>query len=144
MNADGTTLRQLTDSPGRDVWPDWFPNGRQIAFTSDRTGVPNVYVMNVDGSDQRALLDDPEFGTLEPDVAPNGGCVVEAAQRARRHLGDEQRRDRTVQRHQHPVGVRGLSRLASGASAAVARAQLAPRWNIVSSQTASAGLCRTM
>ena len=69
MNADGTNVRQLTDSPDWDYWPDWFPNGRQIAFTSLRNGVPNIYIMNADGSDQQAF-DDIEFGSFEPDVAP--------------------------------------------------------------------------
>lgn len=76
MNADGSNVRQLTDSPERDYWPDWFPSGRQLAFTSERTGVPNVYVMNVDGTDQRALTSDALFGNLEPDVSPDGRQVV--------------------------------------------------------------------
>ena len=76
MNADGTNLRQLTDSPGWDFWPDWFPNGQQIAFTSLRSGVPNIYVMNVDGSDQHALTNGAELGCFEPDVSPNGKDVI--------------------------------------------------------------------
>jgi TolB protein len=76
MNVDGTNLQQLTDSPERDYWPDWFPDGRQIAFTSLRSGVPNIYIMNADGSDQHALTDEVEFGSFEPDVAPNGKRVL--------------------------------------------------------------------
>ena len=76
MQVDGSNLRQLTDSPERDYWPDWFPNGKQIAFTSLRSGVPNIYVMNADGSGQHALTDDTEFGNFEPDVSPNGKEVV--------------------------------------------------------------------
>lgn len=76
MNADGSNVRQLTDSPGWDFWPDWFPNGRQLAFTSLRTGVPNIYVMNVDGSEQQALTADAELGCFEPDVSPDGKDVL--------------------------------------------------------------------
>ena len=76
MNADGSNLVQLTDSPDRDYWPDWFPNGKQIAFTSSRSGVPHIYVMNADGSDQHALTSGDEMACLEPDVSPNGKQVV--------------------------------------------------------------------
>jgi Tol biopolymer transport system component len=76
MNADGSNLRQLTNAPGQDYWPDWFPNGRQIAFTSWRSGVPNIYVMNVDGSEQAPLTTDSVFGNFQPAVSPNGRQVV--------------------------------------------------------------------
>ncbi len=32
MNADGTHVRRLTESPGPDGWPAWSPDGRQIVF----------------------------------------------------------------------------------------------------------------
>jgi TolB protein len=75
MNADGSGVRQLTDSPGLDIWPDWFPDGKQIAFTSARDGFPNVYVMNADGSGQHPVV--PSFqGRLEPSVSPNGKQIA--------------------------------------------------------------------
>ena len=50
MNVDGTNLRRLTTHPDIDTTPTWSPGGNQIAFTSNRTGRPQVYVMNIDGS----------------------------------------------------------------------------------------------
>jgi Tol biopolymer transport system component len=76
MDADGTNLLQLTDSAGRDYWPDWFPDGQRIAFTSERNGAPNIYVMNADGSDQVALTDDPDVANMQPDVSPNGQHIL--------------------------------------------------------------------
>lgn len=75
MDADGGNVRQLTDSPGLDVWPDWFPDGKRIAFTTTRDGFPNVYVMNADGTDQHALIDSV-FGRLAPSVSPNGRQIT--------------------------------------------------------------------
>jgi TolB protein len=33
-----------------DATPTWSPTGTQIAFTSDRGGTPQVYIVNVDGT----------------------------------------------------------------------------------------------
>ncbi len=74
MDADGTGLRQLTES-GFDQWPDWFPNGKRIAFTSFRDGFPNVYVMNADGSDEHPLIASLQ-GRLEPSVSPSGKQIA--------------------------------------------------------------------
>jgi hypothetical protein len=54
-NADGSDVRQLTDSPGADRSPSWSPDGAKIAFSSSRHGVSEIFVMNADGSDQRRL-----------------------------------------------------------------------------------------
>ena len=42
MNSDGSGLRRLTNHPEIDVTPTWSPTGNQIAFTSDRTGTPQI------------------------------------------------------------------------------------------------------
>lgn len=56
INADGTELRQLTDSPTTvDEDPAWSPDGSQIAFQSNRDGNYEIYVMNRDGSEQQPL-----------------------------------------------------------------------------------------
>ena len=47
----GPVFTKLTDTPAASEWvPDWSPNGRKIAFASDRDGDSEVYIMNVDGS----------------------------------------------------------------------------------------------
>jgi Tol biopolymer transport system component len=69
-NRDGTGLTQLTDSSATDFDPEWSPNGRRIAFQSDRTGFSNIYVMNADGTGPVRLTDVPA-GDFTPDWQPS-------------------------------------------------------------------------
>ncbi|MFC1994704.1 S8 family serine peptidase, partial [Chloroflexota bacterium] len=50
---------QLTTHPATDWDSAWSPDGSQIAFTSDRDGTPDIWLMNPDGSGQTKLLDLP-------------------------------------------------------------------------------------
>jgi Tol biopolymer transport system component len=58
VNVDGTGLRNVTRSPGRDGAPVWSPDGRKIAFVSKRDGNRDIYVMNADGTGLRNLTRD--------------------------------------------------------------------------------------
>ena len=56
MQADGTHQRNLTNSPdSQELFPDWSPNGRRIAFDSNRDGDREIYTMRPDGSRERQL-----------------------------------------------------------------------------------------
>jgi Tol biopolymer transport system component len=55
MNADGSHQRRLTHTPGRDYPGAWSPDGKQLAFSSQRSGNFDVFVMNADGSGQHQL-----------------------------------------------------------------------------------------
>jgi Tol biopolymer transport system component len=51
MQADGTHQRDLTNLPGsQELFPDWSPDGRRIAFDSNRDGDREIYTMRPDGS----------------------------------------------------------------------------------------------
>ena len=55
MNADGSGAVNLTSHPAQDFAPAFSPDGRRIAFVSDRDGDQEIYVMNADGSGQTRL-----------------------------------------------------------------------------------------
>src|SRR5262245_21277668 len=55
MKADGSDVRRLTTNPTMDYWPLWSPDGKHIAFTSNRDGNYAIYVMDPDGNNQRNL-----------------------------------------------------------------------------------------
>jgi len=73
MNVDCSGLKQLTNGPGEDGGPRWSPDGKKMAFTSDRTGQAEVYLMNVDGSQQTRLTTSPKDTSFnEPDWSLDG------------------------------------------------------------------------
>jgi Tol biopolymer transport system component len=55
MNADGSHQRRLTRTRGGDYPAVWSPDGKRLAFGSQRSGNFDVFVMNADGSDQQQL-----------------------------------------------------------------------------------------
>ena len=55
MNKDGSGARRLTNHPASDTTPTWSPTGTQIAFTSDRSGRPQLWVMDSEGLNVRRL-----------------------------------------------------------------------------------------
>ncbi|MBX7103245.1 MAG: DPP IV N-terminal domain-containing protein [Gemmataceae bacterium] len=48
-SSTGGTARALTQNPARDSQPKFSPDGKEIAFISDRDGTPQVYVTSVNG-----------------------------------------------------------------------------------------------
>jgi TolB protein len=57
LDASGENLINLTDTPSSEWTPDWSPDGRRIAFASDRGGDVQIYVMDSDGSSVVQLTD---------------------------------------------------------------------------------------
>ena len=55
MNIDFTGKVNLTNTPGREYYPAWSPDGSKIAFMSNRDGDWQIYVMNADGMGQTRL-----------------------------------------------------------------------------------------
>ena len=54
-DADGSNARRLTSHPARDFSPRFSPDGKWIAFTSNRMGNNDVYVVPVTGGEPRQL-----------------------------------------------------------------------------------------
>ena len=46
-DRDGAVLRQLTADAANDRDPRWSADGRWLFFTSDRTGIPNIFALEV-------------------------------------------------------------------------------------------------
>jgi TolB protein len=72
MRADGARQRNLSRHAARDQWPAWSPDGRRIAFMSDRDGSPDVFVMNTDGSSVRNITRTKALEESHPAWLPDG------------------------------------------------------------------------
>ena len=78
MTADGTNLQNLTNNAARDEEPEWSPDGRQIAFVSNRVsnGNGSIYLMNSDGSGVQALTTNELNSESQPLWSPDGNKIA--------------------------------------------------------------------
>jgi Tol biopolymer transport system component/DNA-binding winged helix-turn-helix (wHTH) protein len=66
----------LITSTFRDSDPDYSPDGRQIAFTSGRSGGFGIWVSGSDGANPRLLFDGGPYVTGSPRWSPDGRWIA--------------------------------------------------------------------
>jgi TolB protein len=90
MDADGSNMKRLTDSPGGRIGsasPSWSPDGKKIGFCSDRknqtdTWTGGIYVMDADGGNCKALAHNTgnsgltEWNWFRPSWSPDGKKIA--------------------------------------------------------------------
>ena len=88
MDIDGQNQRRFTNNPDMDWTPSWSPDGKRIAFASNRDGQfldgqPNIsayeiYVMDADGGNPQNLTNNPNNDT-SPSWSPDGKRIAFAS-----------------------------------------------------------------
>ncbi len=70
VKPDGSDRKQLTFNAGGKSFPAWAPDGRRLAFVSTQSGSPEIWVLNVDGMDQKQITSGG--GNFIPAWSPDG------------------------------------------------------------------------
>ncbi|MGK2935923.1 MAG: WD40 repeat domain-containing serine/threonine protein kinase [Gemmatimonadaceae bacterium] len=78
MNVDGSGQQRLTHEKAADSGPAWSPDGSKLAFTSQRAGGFDIFVMDARGGPARRLTHFTErgLGAAEPAWSPDGKRIV--------------------------------------------------------------------
>ena len=75
ISANGSRQTRLTPIQGIDSFPAWSPDGKRIAFCSNRAGAMDIFVMNADGSGTSRVTADAAADT-NPIWSPDGNRIA--------------------------------------------------------------------
>ena len=87
MGVNGGNLQNLSNNPSSDTTPAGSPDGKRIAFMSERDGhvdaihgfpIYDIYVMDADGANPRNLSNNPHYDT-SPTWSPDGQRIAFAS-----------------------------------------------------------------
>ena len=73
---EGGKATAVTDGIEWNYQPTYSPDGTEIVFVSDRAGADNLWVMNVDGSEPRAVTSEKANLVHNPSWSPDGTYLV--------------------------------------------------------------------
>jgi hypothetical protein len=63
----GGAATRLTSGMAHDAQPRWSPDGKRIAYVSDRSGNDNVWIISADARDTLQLTKSNEDGFISPE-----------------------------------------------------------------------------
>ncbi len=76
VDSDGENLRRLTWDQSIVASPVWSPDGKRIAYTSWKSGVPRIYEFDLETGRDRALIPDGHGHQFTPSYHPAGHTII--------------------------------------------------------------------
>ncbi|MEP2103622.1 MAG: amidohydrolase family protein [Parasphingorhabdus sp.] len=76
MPMAGGSPTRIAEGLAWEVQPRFSPDGKRIAFTSDRGGGDNIWIMNRDGSDKRQVTKEKFRLLNQPSWSPDGRYII--------------------------------------------------------------------
>ncbi len=86
-------LRQLTFSPKSESAPRWSPDGRQLAFLSDRDGPSQIYLLPIDGGEALRLTEGKN-AIQSFDWSPDGNQIAYLAPEPKSEAEEKKEKDK--------------------------------------------------
>jgi Tol biopolymer transport system component len=71
-----STARLLFRSTGREYWPSWSPDGKQMADISTANGNPEVWVADADGNHRTPIIHLKAQWAQQPRWSPDGRSIL--------------------------------------------------------------------
>jgi Tol biopolymer transport system component len=69
-------MTRFTSHPANDWQMAWSPDGRRLAWASDRNGRSSIYMRPIDGGEETLLLQVPERGAFPKDWSNDGRLLT--------------------------------------------------------------------
>ena len=88
-SADGAGETQITNDAFKDRLPRWSPDGKQLAFYSNRTGAFEIWTIKPDGSDAKQITHDG-IDTTRAVWSPDGRHIAGAHMRRDSYIIDSE------------------------------------------------------
>ncbi len=86
LDASGKNVREITSDRAVDSKPAWSPSGRWLLWSSDRTGISNVFAVEVNGVSGRTgpvrQVTNVLQGVTHPEVDPSSSWIFLSAYHA--------------------------------------------------------------
>ena len=82
LDSGGDLVARVTDDRAVDTGPAWSPDGRTLLWSSDRTGIPNLFAAPIDGNGRPGTarqVTNILTGAAHPDIDPAGEWIYYSA-----------------------------------------------------------------
>ena len=79
FTLDGVLVRRLTTGPANHNYPSLSPDGKQLLYTGDEGGTPEIYRRDLAGGAPATQLTRPPLISTSPSWAPDGNSIAYSA-----------------------------------------------------------------